>query len=146
MLSINIWELLLTIVSFFLLLFVLKRLLYEPLIRFMDARQARIDEGMSAEHKAQETVMADKALLEEAKNKCRREARDIMDKARAKSEEDQSQLAKQARESAAQLRLEMKQTLEQAYKDEEELFAANEAELAKLLAGRLLAASPVNPN
>ena len=39
MLSINISELVLTVISFFLLLFLLKHFLYDPLIRFMDERK-----------------------------------------------------------------------------------------------------------
>ena len=47
MLSINIWELLWTVVNFFVLYYLLKLLLYRPLIGFMDARQARIDTGLN---------------------------------------------------------------------------------------------------
>ena len=43
MLSINISELIWTIINFFLLFFLLKRFLYDPIIRFTDARRARID-------------------------------------------------------------------------------------------------------
>ena len=42
MLSINISEVILTVLNFFLLYFLLKRFLYTPLIRFMDERQGRL--------------------------------------------------------------------------------------------------------
>ena len=53
MLSINISELIWTIINFFLLFFVLKRFLFGPLLSFMDARQAKIDAGTEAQREAQ---------------------------------------------------------------------------------------------
>ena len=43
MISINISELIWTVINFFLLLFLLNRFLYKPVISFMEQRQARID-------------------------------------------------------------------------------------------------------
>ena len=43
MLSINPSELIWTILCFLALLFLLNRFLYQPLVRFMDERKARID-------------------------------------------------------------------------------------------------------
>ena len=44
--SINVSEVIWTIVCFFALLFVLKKFLFDPLIRFMEQRQAAIDHGL----------------------------------------------------------------------------------------------------
>ena len=52
MLSINISELVLTIISFFLLLFLLNKFLYQPVLKFMKERQARIDAGLEKERGA----------------------------------------------------------------------------------------------
>ena len=52
MLSINFSELFWGIFNFFLLLFLLNRFLYKPLIKFMDDRKARIDAGLDEEKKA----------------------------------------------------------------------------------------------
>ena len=43
--SINVSEVIWTIICFFALLFVLKKFLFDPLIKFMDQRQAGIDAG-----------------------------------------------------------------------------------------------------
>ena len=61
MLSINISELVLTIISFFLLLFLLNKFLYQPVLKFMKERQARIDAGLEKERGALEEI-ADKAI------------------------------------------------------------------------------------
>lgn len=49
MLSINLSELLLTVLSFFVLMFVLDRLLFRPVIRFREERQSRMDESFRQE-------------------------------------------------------------------------------------------------
>ena len=58
MLSINFSELFWGIFNFFLLLFLLNRFLYKPLIKFMDDRKARIDAGLDEEKKALEEEQA----------------------------------------------------------------------------------------
>ena len=51
--SINVSEVIWTIVCFFALLFVLKKFLFDPLIRFMEQRQAAIDQGFERGRDAQ---------------------------------------------------------------------------------------------
>ena len=46
--SINISELIWTVICFLVLLFVLKKLLYDPIIRVMDARNAEVEGGLEA--------------------------------------------------------------------------------------------------
>ena len=58
MLSINISELIWTIINFFLLYFLLKRFLYKPICEHMDARQARIDAGLAKERDHPELLQA----------------------------------------------------------------------------------------
>ena len=73
--SINISELIWTVICFFVLLVVLKKLLFDPLVSFMAARDARIQDGISAGRTAQarsdaqrrQSAAAD-ALLAEAKS------------------------------------------------------------------------------
>ena len=52
MLSINISELIWTVINFFLLFFLLRHFLYKPICEHMDARQARIDAGLEKEREA----------------------------------------------------------------------------------------------
>ena len=51
--SINISEVIWTIICFFALLFVLKTFLFGPLIRHMDERQKRIDAGLDEARQAE---------------------------------------------------------------------------------------------
>ena len=56
--SINISELIWTVICFFVLLVVLKKLLFDPLVSFMAARDARIQDGLNAGRTAQQQLAA----------------------------------------------------------------------------------------
>lgn len=63
--SINVSEVIWTIVCFFALLFVLKKFLFDPLIRFMEQRQAAIDQGLERGRNAQRKKDENDAALRE---------------------------------------------------------------------------------
>jgi F-type H+-transporting ATPase subunit b len=64
-LSINVSEVIWTIVCFFALLFVLKKFLFDPLLRFMEQRQAAIDQGLERGRDAQRKKDENDAALRE---------------------------------------------------------------------------------
>ena len=63
MISINISELIWTVINFFLLLFLLNRFLYKPVISFMEERQARIDAKLREEEEAKARIEENDARL-----------------------------------------------------------------------------------
>lgn len=63
--SINVSEVIWTIVCFFALLFVLKKFLFDPLTRFMEQRQAAIDQGLERGRDAQRKKDENDAALRE---------------------------------------------------------------------------------
>lgn len=63
--SINVSEVIWIIVCFFALLFVLKKFLFDPLIRFMEQRQAAIDQGLERGRDAQRKKDENDAALRE---------------------------------------------------------------------------------
>ena len=63
--SINVSEVIWTIVCFFALLFVLKKFLFDPLLRFMEQRQAAIDQGLERVRDAQRKKDENGAALRE---------------------------------------------------------------------------------
>ena len=72
--SINISELIWTVICFFVLLVVLKKLLFDPLVSFMAARDARIQDGLSAGRTAQQQLDAAARERSEAQRKQAAEA------------------------------------------------------------------------
>ena len=63
--SSNVSEVIWTIVCFFALLFVLKKFLFDPLSRFMEQRQAAIDQGLERGRDAQRKKDENDAALRE---------------------------------------------------------------------------------
>ena len=131
MISINISELIWTVINFFLLLFLLKHFLYTPILRFMEERQARIDAGTEAERQAQAAREENARQLAEQKADARREAREILDKAAAGDAERAAAAYARAREDAAALQETGETRLQEELK-------AHGPELAALLAAHLL--------
>lgn len=78
MLTINLSELILTIANFFLLLFLLKRFLYTPLISFMDARNARIEAAMEQAYNMREAVREEELRIRDSRRQSQEEARQIV--------------------------------------------------------------------
>ena len=66
MISINISELIWTVINFFLLLFLLNRFLYKPVISFMEERQARIDAKLREEEEAKKASVQNRKDAEAA--------------------------------------------------------------------------------
>ena len=138
MLSINISELVLTAISFFLLFFLLKRFLYDPLIRFMDERNARIEEGLDAEKQALAAVQANEMLLEAKRKESMDQAKHIVEQARSADEQRREAALQQARQSAEESRNRAREELCRLQESESGKLRADENELAALLADRLL--------
>ncbi len=138
MLSINISELIWTVINFFLLLFVLKRFLFDPVLRFTDERQARIDAGTEAERQAQAKRDENARELEEQKAEARRAAAELVNASAAEDAKRTSAAYAEAREAAASLQTEGERALQERHAQEQEALRAGEPELAGLLAARLL--------
>ena len=138
MLSINISELVLTALSFFLLFFLLKRFLYDPLIRFMDERNARIEEGLDAEKLALAAVQANEMLLEAKRKESMDQAKHIAEQARSADEQRREAALQQARLIAGESLSRTKEDACKLLEQESGKLRAEEDELAALLADRLL--------
>ena len=138
MLSINISELIWTIINFFLLLFLLKHFLFDPISRFMDDRQARIDAGTEAERQAKAELEETARALEARKTETRREDRELLDKAAAADAERSAAAYARARDEAAVLQEQGEQNLKARNDRDAEALKAREPELAALLAAHLL--------
>lgn len=138
MLSINFSELFWGIFNFFLLLFLLNRFLYKPLIKFMDERKARIDEGLDEEKKALEGEQANNDGIEAALDEKRVEAKSIIEKAGAENKASHSQAISEARSDAEKTVLDARENAAKVEKQLEERVKQQSQELARLLADKLL--------
>lgn len=141
MLSINISELIWTIINFFLLYFLLKRFLYGPILRHMDARRERLDKALEAEKAAEERIEETEEQIEREKSARRDEADELIaaeERAAAARSAEALSAARTGAESAladGQSRLEESSARERAALQEE-----TDA-LAELLAQNILGGS-----
>ncbi|MGN0983161.1 MAG: hypothetical protein ACI4O0_09745 [Candidatus Limivicinus sp.] len=137
MLSINISELLLTVLNFFILMLVLDRLLYRPVIRFRQQRQRRMDESYRQESLARERQAQAREEAEQQRLASLKQAQDMASQAQVRAGEER--LA-----AEEQMEQEIQAAMTQAAEDTEALRAAGRErleqrrhELARTLADRL---------
>ena len=124
--SINVSELIWAMICFLVLLFVLKKLLYDPIIQVMDARKAHVHDGLEAGRQAKKARDDNDAALLQAKKETAQQAGAIVQEAKSADEK-----ARQEAISAA------KQETAQSMKDVREQLRAEEAAVSEQLAGEL---------
>ena len=138
MLSINISELIWTVVCFFLLYFLLKRFLYDPIINFMDDRRARIDAKLGQEQDVLAMQKENEQKVALALQDSRTAAAALIAESAARDEQRNAELEKQARESALAERSENLKRVERESEDAVKAFDARKEQLAVRLAEKLL--------
>lgn len=138
MLSINFSELVLTIISFFLLLFLLNKFLYTPVLKFMRERQARVDASLEKERLAQNEAIELQAQINADLDAKRDEAKAYLAKQRAQDVKESDEYAKKLRAESAQERRDAKARVEQEAEDVCAALDAQKTELARTLADKLL--------
>ena len=137
MLSINISELLLTVLSFFVLMFLLNKLLFKPVIRFREQRQSRMDESYRQEKLAKEQQA-------QAQEEARQQRLAGLKQAQEIAEQTQAQAGAEWQAAEKQIEQEAQAAMAQAAEDTDTLCAAGSQsleqhrhELARTLADRL---------
>ena len=128
--SINVSELIWTILCFFVLLFVLKKLLIDPLLKVMDARNANVAEGLEAGRQAQLAREENDEALQQAKKDAAQQASVLVQEAKSADEKARQAAVAEAKQSAAQS---MKDTREQLHAEEQAVSAELEQELPALV-------------
>lgn len=144
--SINISELIWTVICFFVLLVVLKKLLFDPLVSFMAARDARIQDGLNAGCTAQQQLDAAARDRSEAQRKQAAAADALLAEAKSAAERARAQALQSAHQEAAQATRAMRARV----RDEETAAAAavdaKLPELVTALTGGLLGSDAAERN
>lgn len=144
--SINISELIWTVICFFVLLVVLKKLLFDPLVSFMAARDARIQDGLNAGRTAQQQLDAAARARSEAQRKQAAAADALLAEAKSAAERARAQALQSAHQEAAQATRAMRARV----RDEETAAAAavdaKLPELVTALTGGLLGSDTAERN
>jgi len=131
-------ELIWTVISFFLLMFLLKRFLFTPVMRFTEERQARVDEKLRKEQEAREQAAANDERFLTEKAKCREEAQQLLKQSAEERDKRHAAALTEAKSVAAQALKDGETALDlRAEKTADRLQEAT-PELAELLTKRLL--------
>jgi F-type H+-transporting ATPase subunit b len=129
------------LVIFLLVLFILYRLAWGPLLRILNERRARIAQGVEATQKAmQELEAAEKerqAKLEEA----RREAQALLDRITKQADDLRKELEAKAREQAEALIVKARAGIQQEREKAVQDLRLQVADLAVMAAGRIIGES-----
>lgn len=107
------WKLLVAqIVNFVILLFLLKKLLYKPLINLMNNRRQKIVEGLEKAKRGEEEFQKIQELREKELAKIQREAETIIQKAKEVGDKKQQEILKEAEEKTKKIIEEAKGRIE----------------------------------
>ena len=135
--SINISEVIWTVICFFALFFVLKKLFFDPMIRFLDQRQARLDAAAEEQRRAREELAQAREAAEETLSRRGQENRELLKQRKAEDAQAREAALRQARQDAAQL---LEDARERVGREEEQAQTQTDAqldELAGLLVGQM---------
>jgi F-type H+-transporting ATPase subunit b len=111
------WKLLIAqVVNFLILLFVLWKFVYGPIVAMLEKRQKKIEKGLKdaqdAGKKLEESVEKQKEILKKA----RTEAKDIVEKAREQAEKAKAEIANEAKAQSEKIIAGAKSEIEQEKK------------------------------
>lgn len=93
-------ELIFAIVNFLLLLFLLHRFLYKPLLKMMDDRKKSIDDALDSAAAARKEVAETQTVIQEGLVQARAKAEELLATAQAGSEKLKEEILSQARVEA----------------------------------------------
>jgi len=138
MLTINPSEVIWTILCFLALYFVLKRFLFDPLVTFMDARDAAVKAGLDEEAAAQALIDEEKRGIEAARQESLQTARQLLNEQKTADGQRRSDAIAEAHSRAAALEQQAKEQAEALRQQTREELCAQSDELARCLAEHLL--------
>lgn len=111
--SINVSEVIWTIICFFVLLFVLKKFLFGPLITFMEDRKARVEAGMAEATKAKQEQEEKEAALRDSWKLRSDEAKQLVADGKAADDKASAEVLRQAQAQAAAAEQEARERVQQ---------------------------------
>ena len=138
MISINISELIWTVINFFLLLFLLNRFLYKPVISFMEQRQAQIDAKLREEEEAKVRIEENDARILDEKARSREEAKKLLALNAEEIEKHNAVVLQEAKKASVQNRKDSEAALSQKQEKTAQQLHEAAPELAAMLAEKLL--------
>ena len=101
--SVNLWQILISLANLLIIFLVVKKLLFKPVKNMIAKRQAEIDAQYAEADKAQKTADENKAVWEEKLSTSKEQAEDIIKTATANADKRADTMIAEAKEKALQI-------------------------------------------
>lgn len=137
-LEISVPEFIWTVINFFILLFLLKKFLYDPVLKFMDERSARIASGLAEGKNAEKALADSKEELQKELGEKSDEARVLIGNARAAAEKQKAETVHEAHAEAEKLQKGLRERISTEETEARDEIDALLPELVDLLSNKLL--------
>lgn len=118
------------VINFLVVLIVLWRWAYRPLVRKMNERTARIEQGLKDAAAAARDREAAQRLKTEANIQAKKEAAQILEEARQRAEAERQKIVTETREKAENI---VEQARKQIYQEKEKMIRQARAEVGELV-------------
>ena len=128
--EINLGEIIFSIINFLILLFILYKFMWKPVVRTMDGRQKGIQESLDQAAAARKEAEETQAALAAEIANARRQAKEIVDEAQVAAEQVKQDIIKQAEEAAQAVSARAQAEIE---RKQEEALAQIKGEVADLI-------------
>lgn len=136
--SVNIWQMLISLANLVLLFLLLKKFLYKPVKKVLAQRQAAIDEKYAAAQAAQDNAEQNEAAWEEKMRSAQQEANDRIERATALADRRGEQIVADAQEKADRLLRQAEDEIIREREKAEESVRREIVDVSALLAEKML--------
>ena len=136
--SVNIWQILISLCNLLILFLILKRFLYKPVRKMVAQRQADIDEKYDAASKAQKEAEDEKKAYEEKLRQANTRADEIIKTATDDARRRSGEILAQAKERADGVLSQAQQELELEKKKAQSDIRKEIVDISTLLTGKML--------
>ncbi len=136
--SVNIWQMLISLANLVLLFLLLKKFLYKPVKKVLAQRQAAIDEKYAAAQAAQDNAEQNEAAWEEKMRSAQQEANDRIERATALADRRGEQIVADAQEKADRLLRQAEDEIALEREKAEESVRREIVDVSALLAEKML--------
>jgi F-type H+-transporting ATPase subunit b len=126
------------VVNFLVIIFVLQKLLYKPILTMLEKRRREIADGVELTAKLKDEEEKLIVKQEKALNKAREDALAIIEDAKKQAKEVEKELLAEAHVQAAAIIARAKQEAEETHKSSKKAIAGEAIDLAVVMAKRLL--------
>lgn len=139
--SFDLWTVGLQVVNFLVLVWLLERLLYRPVLAVIGRRQKQIEQLQQADQAAHDALAAEQARLQAARDQVAAERARALEEAHAQAREERARLEEEARDEMSRLLVSGRARLQQERSDVVRSLRRKSVELGVQLAKRLLSAT-----